>query len=153
MAVLSAGLVMCRFRGKELQFFLVHPGGPLYAKKNDGVWSIPKGIPDEQEDLLLAAQREFTEETGLDPVPPFHSLGTVKLKSGKVIHAWAFFGEWKESAGIKSNYFDFEWPPRSGKKISIPEADRGEWMTMEKAKAMINPNQIPLLERAKEVLS
>jgi predicted NUDIX family NTP pyrophosphohydrolase len=151
MAVLSAGLVMCRFRENELQFFLLHPGGPLYAKKNEGVWSIPKGMPEKDEDLLLAAQREFKEETGMEPTPPFHALGTVKLKSGKTIHAWAFMGEWDESSGIKSNYFDFEWPPRSGKKINIPEADRAEWMSFEKAVSLIHPNQIPLLERAREV--
>jgi predicted NUDIX family NTP pyrophosphohydrolase len=153
MAALSAGLVMCRFRESELQFFLVHPGGPLFSTKNEGVWSIPKGVPDPNEDLLLAAQREFKEETGIEPAAPFHSLGTVKLKSGKIIHAWAFFGEWKEATGIKSNYFDFEWPPRSGKKISIPEVDRAEWMTLDKAAPLIHPNQFPLLQKAKEILS
>jgi predicted NUDIX family NTP pyrophosphohydrolase len=148
----SAGLLMCRKQNDSLEFFLVHPGGPYYMKKNEGVWSIPKGIPDDGEDLLLAAQREFYEETCLAPHPPFYSLGSLKTKAGKIIHAWTFLGEWDSSQKITSNTFPMEWPPRSGKRIMIPEVDRAEWMTFEKAVKMINPNQIPFLERAKEAL-
>lgn len=147
----SAGLLMCRKRHDDLEYFLVHPGGPFWAKKNDGAWSIPKGAPNEGEDLLIAAQREFLEETGLTPKGPFHAIGTAKLRSGKVIHAWAFEGEWDPSLGITSNTFSLEWPPKSKKYMEVPENDRAEWMTKEKARRMINPAQIILLERAAEI--
>lgn len=143
---------MFRKRDSALEFFLVHPGGPFYAKKNEGVWSIPKGLPEENEDLLAAAQREFFEETGLTATPPFYALGTARQKSGKIIHAWSFAGDWDPAQGIQCNTFDLEWPPRSGKFIKIPEVDRAEWMTFEKASAMINPGQIPFLERVKRAL-
>ncbi len=92
MNLLSAGLLMCRMTPDGLEYFLVHPGGPFYLKKNEGVWSLPKGVPEEGEEMLDAARREFLEETGIVPVPPFHSMGTTKNKSGKTIHAWAFEG-------------------------------------------------------------
>jgi predicted NUDIX family NTP pyrophosphohydrolase len=147
---ISAGLLMCRNSG-ELEFFLVHPGGPFFKNKNLGAWSIPKGIPDPEEDLLLAAQREFQEETGLQPSPPFHPLGTIKQKRGKVVHAWAFEGSWDKSSGINSNTFELEWPPKSGRLQKFPEADKAAWMNFEKAKAHIIAEQIPLLERAREI--
>lgn len=149
MPPIAAGLLMFRKRDSALEFFLVHPGGPFYAKKNEGVWSIPKGIPEENEDLLVAAQREFFEETGLRATPPFHALGTARQKSGKIIHAWSFAGDWDPAQGIQCNTFDLEWPPRSGKFIKVPEVDRAEWMTFEKAISMINPGQISFLERVK----
>ncbi|MBX9853619.1 MAG: NUDIX domain-containing protein [Cytophagaceae bacterium] len=94
----------------------MHPGSPLYVNKNEGVWSIPKGeIDNPSEDLLSAAQREFKEETGIDPLEPFEFLGTIKLKSGKIIHAWTFIGVWDSSTVIVSNKFPMEWPPRSEK--------------------------------------
>lgn len=148
MPQVAAGLLMLRKTQDEPEFFLVHPGGPFWAKKNEGAWSIPKGLVESGEELLDAAKREFKEETGIQPVEPFYLLGSVKLKSGKIIHAWAFLGEWNPADGITSNYIQVEWPPRSKKFISIPEADRGEWMTYEKASAMINPNQLPFLSRA-----
>ena len=148
MANVAAGLLMCRKPKDELEFFLVHPGGPFYVKKNEGVWSIPKGLPENGEDLLTAAQREFFEETGVKPSPPFESLGFVKLKSGKAIHAWSFTGEWDSSKGIVSNIFKMEWPPSSKKFINIPEVDRAEWMPLEKAEKLINPQQVPFLTRA-----
>lgn len=144
----SAGLLMYRRTSEGLEFFLIHPGGPFWAKKNEGAWSIPKGLANPGEDLLKAAQREFREETGLDSKPPYHSLGSVKLKSGKTVHAWAFEGSWEVANGITSNRIQLEWPPRSKKYISIPEADRAEWMTPAKAFAMISSGQLPILNLA-----
>ncbi len=151
MTKVTAGLLMCRKEQQELQFFLVHPGGPFYAKKNDGVWSIPKGLPEKDEELLETAQREFFEETGIQPLPPFHPLGTAKLKSGKVIHAWCFEGEWDPVQGIVSNVFKIEWPPASGKSMEIPEVDRAEWMPYHKAVKMIHPVQTPFLVKATQI--
>ncbi|RAW01409.1 NUDIX domain-containing protein [Pseudochryseolinea flava] len=148
MPELSAGLVMCRKVNGALEFFLVHPGGPFYAKKNEGVWSIPKGMPDNGEALLDAALREFEEETGIVPHKPFKALKPVRMKSGKVVHAWTFLGKWDPAAGIVCNTFELEWPPHSGKKINVPENDRAGWFSLEKAKEMIRPAQIPLLEEA-----
>jgi len=149
MPVQSAGLLMCRNLNGELEFFLVHPGGPFFSKKNEGAWSIAKGLVEEGEELEVAAQREFLEETGIKPTPPFHSLGIATLKSGKIVHAWTFLGSWEPEKGIVSNRIDIEWPPRSGKTVSIPEIDRAEWMNFQKASIMINSNLIPFLERAR----
>lgn len=151
MTKLTAGLLMCRKKQGELQFFLVHPGGPFYAKKNEGVWSIPKGLPENDEELLETAQREFYEETGIKPLPPFYDLGSAKLKSGKVIHAWSFEGVWDSNQGIVSNICKIEWPPGTKKMIEIPEVDRAEWMPYDKAITMIHPVQVPFLKRAIEV--
>lgn len=153
MGNIAAGLLMCRRRGHELEFFLVHPGGPFWANKNDGAWSIPKGEPEQGEELLQTAQREFFEETGIRPTPPFHSLGSVKQKSGKVVHAWAFEGAWDPATGIVSNMIKIAWPPSSKKFIDIPEVDKAEWMPSNKASAMINPAQVGFLTKAKEVFA
>ena len=144
---------MYRSVNKELQFFLVHPGGPLYQKKDEGVWTIPKGLTEPGEDLMEAAQREFREETGIHPQGDFHSLGSIKTKSGKVVHAWMFPGTWEEKDGITSNTFSFEWPPRSKKFIQVPEADRGGWFEMDSALKKINPQQQPFITRAFEILN
>jgi predicted NUDIX family NTP pyrophosphohydrolase len=149
----SAGLLMYRTLHDELEFFLVHPGGPFWSKKDEGAWSIPKGLTESTEELLDAAKREFKEETGIEPIEPFHTLGSVKLKSGKIIHAWAFAGAWDPAQGITSNHIQIEWPPRSRKFISIPEADKGAWMSVEKASIMINAGQLPLLARAQQLLN
>ena len=149
---IAAGLLMCRWFRDQLQFFLVHPGGPYFRNKNAGVWSIPKGIPDPGEDLLSTAQREFNEETGLKSKPPFFPLGTVKQKGGKLVHGWAFIGVWDPDDGISSNNFEIEWPPRSGRYQQFPEQERAAWMTFEEAKDHINPNQVPFLETALEIL-
>jgi predicted NUDIX family NTP pyrophosphohydrolase len=149
---IAAGLLMCRWVGQELEYFLVHPGGPFFINKDLGVWSIPKGLPDNNEDLIVTAQREFNEETGLTSKPPFYPIGTVKQKGGKVVHAWAFLGEWDASTGITCNSFKIEWPPRSGKFQEHPEQDKAAWMKYDEATRHINPAQIPFLERAKEVL-
>ena len=148
MLVKSAGLLMCRNDHDKLEFFLIHPGGPFYARKNEGVWSIPKGLPEGDEDLLTTAVREFSEETGLKPNPPYYPLGAVTQKSGKVVYAWSFLGTWNPHEGISSNEITITWPPRSGKSITIPEANTAEWMELEKASVMINPRQLPFLERA-----
>lgn len=150
MTKLSAGLLMCRLvNGSALEYFLVHPGGPYFRKKNAGFWSIPKGIPDPGEDLMETARREFFEETGIRSAPPYHALGLVKQKSGKVIHAWAFEGKWEPSTGIVCNNFSIEWPPRSGRKMDFPEVDDARWFNYSDAvKAMIQ-EQIPFLDRAR----
>ena len=140
---------MCRIvNGNALEYFLVHPGGPYFKKKNAGFWSIPKGIPEIEEDLLRTAQREFLEETGIRSVPPYHALGFVKQKSGKVIHAWAFEGVWEPSTGIVCNTFSIEWPPRSGKKMDFPEVDDARWFNYGDAAVAMIPEQIPFLDRA-----
>jgi predicted NUDIX family NTP pyrophosphohydrolase len=151
--LIAAGLLMCRKNGNTLEYFLVHPGGPFFKNKNEGFWTIPKGLPESNEDLLLTAQREFKEETGIDAVPPFHSLGNVKQKAGKIIHAWSFIGNWNPVNGIVSNTFRIEWPPRSGKFQEFPEQDRAEWMNYEKATHFIVPAQIPFLDRALNIHS
>lgn len=146
----SAGLLMCRIMNSLPEFFLVHPGGPYYVKKDAGYWSIPKGLVDENEELLTAAKREFFEETGITPVEPFFSLETVKSKSGKLVYAWSFLGEWDEKDGIISNTFEMEWPPRSQKRIEVPEVDRAAWLGYETAAMLIQPAQLPFLEKARK---
>jgi predicted NUDIX family NTP pyrophosphohydrolase len=152
MPQISAGLLMVRFNNNQPEFFLVHPGGPFFKNKNEGTWSIAKGLVEENEDLLLTATREFEEETGIVPRAPFHSLGNTKLKSGKILHVWIFLGEWDETSGIHSNTFKLEWPPRSGKFLDIPEADRASWFSFEMACKHINPGQVVFLERALQTL-
>ena len=142
----SAGLLMYR-KFPEISFFLVHPGGPFYIKKDEGVWTIPKGLPEPGEELLQTAIREFQEETGIMPVPPYHELGSIRQAGGKVVHAWAF--EWKsaELPELKSNTFTMEWPPGSGKSAEFPETDRGAFFTLRESVIKINKAQIPLLEK------
>ena len=143
---------MCRVEAKELQFFLVHPGGPFFKNKDEGVWSIPKGIPEsENEELLAVAQREFEEETGIKPAGNFQPLGSVQQKAGKIVHAWAFLGEWDPASGIRSNVFALEWPPKSGKFQEFPEMDKAAWLPYADAIKKINPAQVPLLNRATEI--
>ena len=148
----AAGLLMCRQGKDELEYFLVHPGGPYFQKKNEGWWSIPKGLPEENEkDMLVVACREFMEESGLVPSPPYHALGSVKEKGGKTVHAWAFIGNWSPADGIRSNAFEIEWPPKSGRLQKFPEADRAGWFNMEQATIMIKDTQLPFLHRAREI--
>ena len=148
----AAGLLMYRLSRGQLQYFLVHPGGPYYTKKDKGYWSIPKGLPEAGEDLLETACREFFEETGIEPGPPYHPLGTIRQKAGKVVHAWAFEGDWDPSSGIKCNLFTLEWPPRSGKTASFPEVDRAAWLDYDTATEMIMAAQKPLLERLNDAI-
>lgn len=145
MAKTSAGLLMFR-RKPLLEVFLVHPGGPYWAAKDAGAWTIPKGEVGEGEEFVAAAKREFNEETGFDSSEPLIPLGSVKLKSGKTIQAWAFEGDC-DARRLRSNLFEVEWPPRSGKVVKFPEADRGEWFNLRTAQEKIHPAQAPLLER------
>ena len=142
---ISCGLLMYRIK-PELQFFLVHPGGPFFKNKHEGSWTIPKGLPLPNESLLDAAIREFKEETGIVPTGPYTELGHVVQKSGKVVYAWAFAGEW-DGGKVFSNEFEIEWPPRSGRKQKFPEVDKAAWYTHEEAIVMVNPAQRLFLER------
>lgn len=145
---------MCRRMAGELEYFLVHPGGPYFQKKNEGWWSIPKGLPEgEQEELLHVACREFKEETGIIPLPPFYALGTIRQKGGKTVHAWAFMGSWSPEEGIVSNEFEIEWPPKSGSYKKFPEVDKAAWMNFEKASIMLHEDQLPFLKKAQEIMA
>lgn len=152
MIKLSAGLLMYRTAEDGLEYFLVHPGGPFFRKKELGFWTIPKGIPNEQESLMDAAQREFLEETGITPTPPYYDLGNIKQKGGKIVHAWAFTGAWAPEQGIHCNTFSMEWPPRSGKTMTFPEVDKAGWFNYLLAVRMLIPEQIPFLDRAKALV-
>jgi predicted NUDIX family NTP pyrophosphohydrolase len=147
----SAGLLLYRFRDGNLEVFLVHPGGPFWAKKDLGVWSIPKGEMDEGEELLDAARREFEEETGFRPEGIFRELTPVRQRSGKIVHAWAVEGDCDPTA-IRSNTFTLEWPPRSGRMQEIPEVDRGGWFAVDLAKEKILEGQRGLLEQVEFIL-
>jgi predicted NUDIX family NTP pyrophosphohydrolase len=143
----SAGILLHRPRGGQLEVLLVHPGGPLWARRDAGAWSIPKGEHEPGEDPLEAARREFAEELGVAaPDGETLELGEVTQKSGKVVRAWALAGDLDASA-VTSNTFELEWPPRSGKKIEVPEVDRAEWFGIEEARERINPAQAELLDR------
>ena len=148
----SAGLLMYRRTDQGVEVFLVHPGGPFWAKKDKGVWTIPKGRPDPGEGLLPAAEREFQEETGFAARGPYLALGEITQGGGKVVTAWAFAGDC-DPAELKSNVCEVEWPPRSGKRITIPEIDRGAWFGLELAAESILRAQQPLLERLRETLA
>lgn len=145
---LSAGLLLFH-RDEDLRVLLAHPGGPYFAKKDEGSWSIPKGLANLGEDLLDTAKREFSEETGYQLLADteFMELGSVKLKSGKEVHGWAFQGVWEDGRQPASNLFEIEWPPRSGKKQSFPEIDRAEMFPLEEARVKINAQQVPFLDR------
>jgi len=150
MPKISAGVLLFRRKGEEIEVFLVHPGGPLWAGKDEGAWSIPKGLVEEGEDLLRAALREFEEETGLKlSADNVIELQPVRLKSGKVVHAFAIEGDC-DPGEIRSNTFQMEWPPRSGRIQEFPEIDRGGWFSLEGAGKKINPGQMGLLEELKK---
>jgi predicted NUDIX family NTP pyrophosphohydrolase len=140
----SAGILAYRHRPDGPEFFLVHPGGPFWKNKDDGAWSIPKGEIGPDEDPLAAAQRELEEETGLKIGGTFTLLTPVKIASGKVIEAWAIEHDLDASA-IKSNTFEVEWPPRSGKRQAFPEVDRAAWFSSRDAFTKINKGQAPLI--------
>jgi len=140
----SAGLLAFR-RQNGLEVLLAHPGGPFWAKKDDGVWTIPKGHVEPGADLFATAQREFVEETGLEPKGEFIALSPVKQKNGKIVHAWAFEAD-LDLAGFASNAFEMEWPPRSGHRQSFPEIDRIAYFPLPVARTKILPYQRPLLE-------
>jgi predicted NUDIX family NTP pyrophosphohydrolase len=146
----SAGILLYRERSRALEVLLVHPGGPFWARKDLGAWSLPKGEYAVGEDALAAARREFEEELG-SPAPPGEplELGEIRQRSGKRVRAWALAGELDET-GITSNTLEIEWPPRSGRRIEIPEVDRAEWFELELAREKINPAQATLLDRLLE---
>ncbi len=148
MAQVSAGILLYRHADGQLQFLLVHPGGPYFARKDEGAWSIPKGLVDGEEPPLDAARREFAEETGIDlPDGEYHPLGEVRLRSGKLVRAWATQGDCDPTA-IVSNTFEIEWPPRSGRRKSFPEVDRAAFFDAERAKRKLNPAQAAFIDRA-----
>jgi predicted NUDIX family NTP pyrophosphohydrolase len=144
----SAGILMFRKRKRAIQFLLVHPGGPYFIKKYEGVWSIPKGELFEGEEPLVAAIREFEEETGYKPSGDFIELTPVVQKGGKKVLCWAVEGDLNPE-NITSNVFEIEWPPRAGKMKSFPEIDKAGWFDMEEATQLINEKQIPFLEELK----
>ena len=139
----SAGLLMYRRHGEELEVFLVHPGGPYWADKDDGSWSIPKG-EFSTENALSAAIREFIEETGFAPEGEFRPLAPVVQPNAKVVYAWAFEGDC-DPARLRSNTFALEWPPHSGVVQHFPEVDRAAWFTLDEARNKILRGQLPLL--------
>jgi len=134
----------------ELEVFLVHPGGPIWAKKDKGAWTVPKGEYQLDENPLVAAQREFEEETGFHATGEFVDIGSIKQKSGKVVNVWAFEGNC-DPAKLTSNTCDIEWPPRSGRSLEIPEVDRGRWFSMSEAHEYIREEQRGLLRRLSEI--
>jgi predicted NUDIX family NTP pyrophosphohydrolase len=141
----SAGLLMYRLCDSRLEVFLVHPGGPYWAKKDAGAWSIPKGELTADEDPLSAAKREFQEETGITAEGNFTRLTPVKQPGGKLVHAWAVEGDC-DATKIMSNSFSIEWPPRSGKHREFPEVDRAEWFPLDLAKEKILKGQAGFLD-------
>ena len=145
MAKRSAGLLMFRRKAGKLEVFLVHPGGPFWAAKDAGAWTVPKGEYVEGEEPLDAAKREFTEETGFEATGEFIDLGTVRQSSGKIVNAWAFEGDC-DPAKLVSNFCEIEWPPRSGKKMEIPEVDRGVWFPLQDARKAILKTQQDFLD-------
>ena len=147
----SAGIVLYRTQGHFLEILLVHPGGPFWAKKDEEAWTIPKGEFEDDEDPLTAAKREFEEETGMKISGQFIELKPVKQKSGKLVLAWAVEGN-IDPAKIKSNEFEMEWPPRSGKMKSFPEIDKAEWFNINDAEKKINPGQLPLIKELESKL-
>ena len=145
---------MYRFKNKTPEFFLVHPGGPFWKNKDVGAWSIPKGEVEENEDFLEAAIREIKEETGIYiqlSGEKFTVLTDVKQNPGKIISAWAVKADF-DASSIKSNLFEMEWPPKSGKKQSFPEVDKAGWFSFEEARQKILPGQTALLEDLKRKL-
>jgi predicted NUDIX family NTP pyrophosphohydrolase len=141
----SAGLLLYRRKGKAFEFFLVHPGGPFWRRKDAGAWTVPKGAIEPGEDPLAAARREFTEETGFGVDGEFVALGDFKQPGGKHVAVWAVEGDC-DPAKLTSNEFEMEWPPRSGKRQSFPEVDRGQWFSESEARGKFLVGQRPLLE-------
>jgi predicted NUDIX family NTP pyrophosphohydrolase len=149
----SAGILLHRRRGDRLEVLLVHPGGPLWARRDEGAWSIPKGQYDDAEEPLAAARREFEEELGTaPPAGEAADLGEVRQKSGKLVRAWSIAGD-LDADTVVSNTFEMEWPPRSGRQIEVPEVDRAQWFGLEDARAKLNPAQVALLDRLEQLLA
>jgi predicted NUDIX family NTP pyrophosphohydrolase len=149
MPKISAGLLMYRIVDGQTEVLLVHPGGPYWQRKDDGAWTFPRGEIEPGEDQLSAAIREFSEETGLNPQTPFLTLGEVKLRSSKIVRAWAFQGS-ADPKSIRSNLFEIEWPPKSGRRQQFPEIDRAEFFTISDAGRKIRLAEKPFLDRLAE---
>ena len=147
----SAGLLLYRRRAGAFEVFLVHPGGPFWARRDDGAWSIPKGEHDAGEDPLAAARREFAEETGIAPAGNAVALAPIRQKGGKVVRAFALEGDCDPSA-IRSNTFTVEWPPRSGRQKAFPEIDRAAWFSLDEARRKLNPAQSALIDELVHLL-
>jgi predicted NUDIX family NTP pyrophosphohydrolase len=152
MAKHSAGLLLYRRGPEGLEVFLVHPGGPLWAGKDEGAWSIPKGEYILSEDPLTAGRREFKEETGFVPEGEVIPLTSLKQSSGKIVQAWALEGDC-DAGAIRSNPFTMEWPPRSGRRQEFPEVDRAAWFSLEVARRKITKGQVGFLEELEHILS
>jgi predicted NUDIX family NTP pyrophosphohydrolase len=148
----SAGILLYRMRAGAPEVFLVHPGGPFWAKKDAGAWSIPKGEFAEGEDPLEHAKREFLEETGFPVDGEFRPLSPVKIRSGKTIYAWAVAGD-IDAASIFSNLFSMEWPPKSGRQQAFPEVDRGGWFDLQAARLKLQDGQLKFLDELAESLA
>lgn len=148
----SAGLLLYRRRGENLEVLLAHPGGPFWRHRDDGAWTIPKGVANPGEDLLAAARREFEEETGIVPAAPFLSLGNIRQKAGKTVHAWAWEGD-ADPTALVSNTTHAEWPRGSGRWLAFPEVDRCDWFDLTAARLKLNPAQVELVDRLEIVLS
>jgi predicted NUDIX family NTP pyrophosphohydrolase len=142
----SAGIVLYRHRQGRLEILLVHPGGPYWARRDMGAWSIPKGEAAQGEDLLERARQEFAEELGSGVAGPFRALTPIRQAGGKIVHAWAAEGDLDADA-IRSNNFTMEWPPRSGLQRQFPEVDRAAWFDLDAARAKILPSQRPILDQ------
>jgi predicted NUDIX family NTP pyrophosphohydrolase len=136
----------------ELEVFLIHPGGPYFANKDKGHWGLPKGEYDPAEEPLEAALREFQEETGFTPNPPFLPLGEIRQRNRKLVTAWAFAGNY-DSADLVSNTCEIDWPPRTGRKLTIPEVDMGRWFSLGEARDYMRPDQHELLSRLEAQLA
>ena len=149
MAATSAGILLYRRSGASLEVLLVHPGGPFWAKKDEGAWSVPKGEVGEGEEPRVCALRELEEELGSSlglTAGHLTELGEVRQKGGKVVHCWAAEGDF-DPAQLRSNTFAIEWPPRSGAQREFPEVDRAEWFEPEAARSKLNPAQVEFLDR------
>ncbi len=146
MAKSSAGILAYRTRAGALEVLLVHPGGPIWARRDEGAWTIPKGELGSGEDALTAAQREFLEETGVTVAGPYVPLGEIRQKGGKVVYAWACAAD-LDPTQMRSNTFTLEWPPKSGQLRTCPEVDRAEYFPLDAARRKINAAQVELLER------
>jgi len=149
---ISAGLLMFRRRDNKLEVLLVHPGGPFFTRKDEGAWTIPKGEAAPGEDLLTRARMEFEEELGFEPRGEWIGLGSTKQKGGKTVHAWAFEGDLPEFFELKSNVFEMEWPPGSGKRKTFPEIDQARFFTEDAACRKINSAQSIFLNRLRSAL-
>lgn len=147
MAKQSAGILMFRLKKNCPEVFLVHPGGPFFRNKDLGSWTIPKGLPEDDEELETSAIREFEEETGIKLNTELQALGEVKQAGGKIVHAWATQADLPEDYELKSNHFRLEWPPKSGKTQEFPEIDQAFFFDLDTARQKINPAQIAFLDR------